>query len=111
MKIKHLTLLLVSGTLLVVPSLNAQAKATPITARQLVERIKKNVTCPWSQRTNDTFKAGDPDTKVSGIAVTFMATYDVLRRAKKRQAAISLSHTSPPIIMGRMINPVWLRIL
>src|SRR5258708_29340066 len=29
----------------------------------------------------DTFKAGDPDSRVNGIAVTMMATLDVLQRA------------------------------
>ena len=52
-----------------------------LTAREVVERIKTHVGVPWQPETVDTFKAGDPDTRVTGIAVTMMATFDVLQRA------------------------------
>jgi putative NIF3 family GTP cyclohydrolase 1 type 2 len=52
-----------------------------LTAGQVVERIRKNVGCAWSDRTVDTIKAGDPDTPVTGIATTCFATLDVLKRA------------------------------
>jgi putative NIF3 family GTP cyclohydrolase 1 type 2 len=68
------------------------AAAEPPTAAQVVERITKNVNCPWSERTVDTFKAGDPDTPVTGIATTFMATYDVLRRAKEAGCNLIITH-------------------
>jgi len=58
----------------------AAAGAPPITARQVIERIQKNVGIPWQAETVDTFKAGDPDTPVTGIATTFMATMEVLQR-------------------------------
>ena len=35
------------------------------TTRQIVDKIKQNVTCPWQERTVDTYKAGDPDTPVT----------------------------------------------
>jgi hypothetical protein len=41
----------------------------------------KNVGVPWRTDTVDTFKAGDPDTPVTGIAVTMMARLDVIERA------------------------------
>lgn len=50
-------------------------------ARQIVEQIQKNVGVPWTTPTVDTFKAGNPDEPVTGIAVTMMATLDVLERA------------------------------
>jgi putative NIF3 family GTP cyclohydrolase 1 type 2 len=59
--------------------LSAQQK--PITAREVVERIQQHIGIPWMKETRDTFKAGDPDTHVTGIAVTMMATLDVLQRA------------------------------
>jgi len=59
----------------------AKAGAARPTARQLVERIKQNVHCQWSDATVDTFKAGNPDTEVTGIATTFLASLDVLQRA------------------------------
>jgi hypothetical protein len=56
------------------------AQATSLTARQVLERIKSNFGVPWMDQTVDTFKDGDPDTRVTGIAVTMMATLDVLER-------------------------------
>ena len=50
----------------------------------MIERIKKEVGVPWRAETVDTFKAGDPNTPVTGVAVTMMATLDVLQRARPR---------------------------
>src|SRR3954463_6351874 len=70
--------LLLSATL----SLHAaDAPTTRPTARQIVDRIKHNVGLPWAAATVDTFKAGDPDTPVTGIATTHLCTLDVLQRA------------------------------
>ena len=91
MKATALTLTILSATLFV-SSLLAQDMGSSITARQVVERIKVKVTCPWAERTNDTFKAGDPDTEVTGIAVTFMATYDVLKRASRAGCNFIITH-------------------
>ncbi len=55
--------------------------AQTITAQQVVDRIQTSVAIPWTTPTVDTFKAGDPATPVTGIAVTMMATLDVLERA------------------------------
>jgi len=52
----------------------------PLTARDVVERIKHTI-APVDRATVDTFKDGDPATPVTGIAVTMMATFDVLQRA------------------------------
>jgi putative NIF3 family GTP cyclohydrolase 1 type 2 len=52
-----------------------------ITASEVVERIKKNVGVPWRAQTVDTFKTGNPETIVTGIAMSFGGTLDVLRRA------------------------------
>ena len=41
-----------------------------ITARQVVQRIQQRVAVAWRDKTNDTFKVGDPDTAVTGITVT-----------------------------------------
>src|ERR1700692_342839 len=43
------------------------------TARELVAAIQEHVGIPWQKETVDTFKAGNPDTPVTGIAVTMMA--------------------------------------
>ena len=55
--------------------------SAPITAQQIVDRIQKEIGIPWHAQTVDTFKAGDPNTPVTGVAVTMMATLDVLQRA------------------------------
>ena len=63
-----------------------------LTARQVIERIQKNVGVPWKAETVDTFKAGNPDTPVTGIAVTMMATLDVLQRAAASGENLIITH-------------------
>ena len=70
----------------------APTSGARITARQVVERIKKNVNCQWSADTVDTFKAGDSDTPVTGIATTFTATFDVLKRAAASGRNLIITH-------------------
>jgi putative NIF3 family GTP cyclohydrolase 1 type 2 len=74
---------------LIVPAL---AQNSALTARQVIERIQKRVGVPWNADTVDTFKAGDPDTRVTGIATTMMATYDVLRRAAVSGKNLVITH-------------------
>jgi putative NIF3 family GTP cyclohydrolase 1 type 2 len=55
-----------------------------MTGRELVIRIQQKVAAEgiaWRTETRDTFKAGNPDMEVRGIATTGMSTFDVLRRA------------------------------
>jgi putative NIF3 family GTP cyclohydrolase 1 type 2 len=53
-----------------------------MTAGQVLERIKKNLGVAWNERTyRDTFKAGGPETEVTGIATSFVCSLDVLQRA------------------------------
>lgn len=68
------------------------AEPGTLTARQVIERIQKNVGVPWQKDTVDTFKAGDPDTPVTGIATSFMATLDVLQRAAAAGRNLIISH-------------------
>jgi putative NIF3 family GTP cyclohydrolase 1 type 2 len=68
------------------------AEQGPLTARQVIERIKKNLGVTWQAQTVDTFKAGDPDTPVIGIATSFMATLDVLQRASAASKNLIISH-------------------
>lgn len=62
------------------------------TARQIVKAIQNHVGVPWSADTVDTFKAGNPDTPVTGIAVTMMATMDVLERAAANHENFVITH-------------------
>ena len=63
-----------------------------ITANEVVERIKKQVGLEWRADTVDTFKGGDPNTKVTGIATTMMATMDVLQRAAAKGDNFIITH-------------------
>jgi putative NIF3 family GTP cyclohydrolase 1 type 2 len=68
------------------------AQERQLTAREVVQRIQEHVGVPWQKETVDTFKVGDPDTKVTGIAVTMMATFDVLQRAAASGANLIITH-------------------
>jgi putative NIF3 family GTP cyclohydrolase 1 type 2 len=70
----------------------ACASAQGPTAREIIERIKTNVGVPWRAQTVDTIKAGDPETAVTGIATTMMATFDVLRRAAAERKNLVITH-------------------
>jgi putative NIF3 family GTP cyclohydrolase 1 type 2 len=63
-----------------------------LTARDVVERIKQNIGVSWADETVDTFKDGDPATPVTGIAVTMMATFDVVKRAAAAGANLVITH-------------------
>ena len=64
-----------------------------MTAREVVELIKKNASTPWNERsTRDTFKAGDPDVTVKGIATTMMVTFDMLKRANAAGMNMVITH-------------------
>jgi putative NIF3 family GTP cyclohydrolase 1 type 2 len=62
------------------------------TAREVVAAIQEHVGVPWNQETVDTFKAGNPDTVVTCIAVTMMATMDVLERAVTKGCNFVITH-------------------
>jgi putative NIF3 family GTP cyclohydrolase 1 type 2 len=68
------------------------ANKTQPTAREIVQRIQDHVGVPWKTNTVDTFKAGDPDTRVTGVAVTMMATLDVLQRAAASGNNLVITH-------------------
>jgi putative NIF3 family GTP cyclohydrolase 1 type 2 len=68
------------------------AQSSHPTAQQIIERIQKNVGVPWTTPTVDTFKAGDPQTPVTGVAVTMMATMDVIERAAAAGKNLVITH-------------------
>src|SRR6266852_3954340 len=63
-----------------------------LTANEVIEQIKTHVGIPWMEKTVDTFKAGDPQTRVTGIATTMMATLDVLQRAAANGQNLIITH-------------------
>lgn len=62
------------------------------TAAQLLERIRKQTAVEWRADTVDTIKAGDPATKITGVATTFAATLDVLQRAAASGKNLIVTH-------------------
>jgi putative NIF3 family GTP cyclohydrolase 1 type 2 len=89
-----LRLLRVWGVITIAFSLSSVAVAQQgrVTARELVEEIKKQVGLEWKKDTVDTFKAGNPDTVVTGVAVTMMATMNVLERASAKGLNFVITH-------------------
>jgi putative NIF3 family GTP cyclohydrolase 1 type 2 len=73
--------------------------AAPITAQQIVDRIRQESGVEWSTQTVDTFKAGDPATVVKSIVTTAMATMDVLRQTV--QSGANLVITCEPTFYSR----------
>lgn len=83
------------GTILMGAALagySAMAEDKRPTAREVVAAIQGHVGIPWLKETVDTFKAGNPDTPVTGIAVTMMATLDVLQRAAANGRNLVITH-------------------
>ena len=81
---------LLAGTGMIGHAAMAQDKRP--TAREVVAAIQQHVGIPWMAQTVDTFKAGNPDTPVTGIAVTMMATLDVLQRAAANGQNLVITH-------------------
>lgn len=71
---------------------SALAQSKLITAEEVIERIQKNIGVPWREKTVDTFKIGDPKTPITGIATTFMSTFDVLKRAASTGKNLIITH-------------------
>jgi putative NIF3 family GTP cyclohydrolase 1 type 2 len=54
----------------------------PLTAGDVVNRIKSNLGIPWRETTyRDTFKFGGPETEVTGIATAMFCTFKVVQQA------------------------------
>ncbi len=70
----------------------ATAQSGTVTAANLIERIVGHSGVALPNPTVDTFKAGDPNTVVRGIAVTMMATLDVLQRAAAKGDNLIITH-------------------
>ena len=78
--------------LLVGAAASAFGQRTLLTAGEVVERIKANLGLPWRGGPTDTFKAGDVDTPVTGIARTVMSTFDVIKRAAAAGKNMVITH-------------------
>jgi putative NIF3 family GTP cyclohydrolase 1 type 2 len=91
MKIRTVRTAVALATLLIIVG-GVDAQEHRITSRELVAEIQKQVGVEWKKDTVDTFKAGNPDAPVTGVAVTMMATMDVLQRASAKGLNFVITH-------------------
>ena len=80
-------------TVLNIAFIKAQTSALqPLTAAGVIDRIREQSGVSWSGETVDVIKAGNPATRVTGIAVCFTATMDVLRQAVEKDCNMIITH-------------------
>ena len=77
---------------LVLLLISCGTRAQSSTADNVIDKITSNLTCDWSEETVDTYKGGTGDMKVTGIATTFLANMDVLKRAKEQGLNLIITH-------------------
>jgi putative NIF3 family GTP cyclohydrolase 1 type 2 len=76
---------------------SAVAVPAPITAAQIVERIKARLAeegVVWGPSSFDGFHLGDPNIPVVGVATTFQPTFHVLQRALAAKKNFVIAHES-----------------
>jgi putative NIF3 family GTP cyclohydrolase 1 type 2 len=80
-------------------AIQARASAAPLTAGDVLERIKSHVGMPWlsdtMKTTVDNILGGNANTVVKGIATTTMATLEVLQKAVAGGSNMIISHETP----------------
>jgi putative NIF3 family GTP cyclohydrolase 1 type 2 len=72
----------------------AQQAGKPLTAGEIISRIKANVGIPWREKTVDNIIAGSAETPVKGIATMMMANLDMIRRASESGKNMVITHES-----------------
>lgn len=77
---------------LLAPLITFSQKQIVSTPMEVVEQIKKHITCDWADETVDTFKAGDPETELKGIAVCMFADMTTLKEAVKEGCNFIITH-------------------
>jgi hypothetical protein len=77
--------------------------ADPVTAEQMIERIRNSIGVEWKPDSVDGIKAGHPSTRITGVITTSMATMDVLRQAVKAGSNFIVS--AQPTFFGRADSP------
>jgi hypothetical protein len=66
---------------------------TPISAQEVVRKITGIMGPAWNPSSyRDTFKMGDPNTPVNGVASCFMSTFDVIKRAHAKGLNFVITH-------------------
>ena len=88
--------------LLLAPSFLMAQNNPPKTPADVVVLIKKQVTCQWAEQTVDTYKAGDPQTPLKGIATCMFADMEVLKKAVKEGCNFIITHE--PVFYNHLDN-------
>lgn len=78
--------------MLAAPALLAAQSKPALTAGAVIERIQQNVGIPWRRETVDKLVWGENSMEVKGIAVTMMATLEVLQKAAKAGHNMIITH-------------------
>lgn len=91
MKLSVLCILLLTITG-VTHSKAQQHTAQSPTARQIIAQMQKNLTCKWNKETVDTFKSGNPDDVVTGVATCMFANMETLKKAVANKCNLIIAH-------------------
>src|SRR5690554_2544003 len=67
-------------------------RLVPKSPSEVVAKIKENCNCSWSEHTVDTFKTGNPDSELTGIAVCMFADMHTLRQAVEAGCNFIITH-------------------
>jgi putative NIF3 family GTP cyclohydrolase 1 type 2 len=94
-------------------SATGRSVAASLAAGEIIGRMKSRVGGPWREGGGvDGFKAGGPETPVTGVAVTMMATFDALKSALARRCNMVISHeptywSHPDTLTGIQDDPLY----
>lgn len=78
----------------------------PQTIQQVIDTIIANIPGAPYAKTVDVLKLGDPQQQVTGIAVTFLATYSVIEQAIAQNANLIIAHE--PLFYNHLDEVAWL---
>jgi putative NIF3 family GTP cyclohydrolase 1 type 2 len=76
-------------------------------ASQIVDTVDAYYKAPLPEKTCDGYIEGEPETEVTGVVTTFMATVDVLRTAIEAGANMIITHE--PTYFTGWDTTDWLR--
>ena len=79
-------------TLFIILSSAAYSQQKAPTAAEIIARIQKESKVSWAGQTVDIFKAGDPNTPVTGIVTAMFATMDILKQAVAQGCNLIITH-------------------
>lgn len=63
-----------------------------LTAHEIVGQVQNHLSCRWNPETVDTFKSGNPDDAVTGVAVCMFADISTLRKAVEKHCNLIVVH-------------------